>query len=146
MSSLTLANGSPVARRPATSIVCPASASRQVPSAVKFSNARPSGSIRSWHELHSLFARCTASISLNFGSRPLNPLIASSSAGTSGGGGGGGVPRMFSKTNSPRFTGDVRVGFDVTASTAPCVSTPPRVLLAGNRTSRISSPVTSGRP
>ena len=30
-------------------------------------------------------------------------------SGTSGGAGGGGVPRRFSRTNLPRFTGEVRV-------------------------------------
>ena len=38
----------------------------------------------------------------------------------------GGVPRMFSRIHLPRFTGEVRVGFDVTVSIAACVITPPR--------------------
>ena len=58
------------------------------------------------------------------------------------GGGGAGFPRMFSRRKSPRLTGDVRVGLDVTASTVPMVSTPPRGLSGGNLTSRISGPVT----
>ena len=62
--------------------------------------------------------------------------------GISGGGGGGGVPRKLSNTNNPRLTGDVRVGFEVTASTEPSVITPPRMLSAGNLTRRISSPLT----
>ena len=33
--------------------------------------------------------------------------------------GGAGVPRMLSRMNRPRFTGEVRVGFDVTTSTEP---------------------------
>ena len=43
--------------------------------------------------------------------------------------------------NRPRFTGEVRSGFEVTARTVPCVSTPPRGLSAGSFTRRISSPV-----
>ncbi len=61
----------------------------------------------------------------------------------SGGGGGVGNPRMLSKMNKPRLTGDVRVGFEVTTRAAPCVNTPPRGLFAGNATRRISGPVMS---
>ena len=60
--------------------------------------------------------------------------------------GGGGVPRKFASTNRPRFTGDVRSGFDVTSSALPWVSMPPRGLSMGRITLRISSPVTSGMP
>src|SRR4051794_40220321 len=41
----------------------------------------------------------------------------SESSGTFGGGGGGGAPRSCSRTQRPRFTGEVRVGLDVTVST-----------------------------
>ena len=51
---------------------------------------------------------------------------ASSSFGTSGGAGGAGVPRMLSSTNRPRFTGEVRVGFEVTVRMLAWVSSPPR--------------------
>ena len=53
---------------------------------------------------------------------------------------------MLSSTNSPRFTGEVRVGFEVTTSTVPCVSRPPRGLPVGRVTRRISSPFTFGTP
>ena len=56
------------------------------------------------------------------------------------------MPKMLSRMNSPRFTGDVRLGFDVTASNVACVSTPPRGLPAGNSTRRISSPSTPSMP
>src|SRR5580693_2465754 len=56
------------------------------------------------------------------------------SGGMLGGGGGDGVPRMLSRINRPRLTGEVRVGLDVTARTLPMVSTPPRVLSAGSVT------------
>ena len=36
------------------------------------------------------------------------------------------MPRICSMIHLPRFTGDVRVGFDVIVSTLACVSTPPR--------------------
>ena len=60
----------------------------------------------------------------------------------SAGGGGAGVPRMFSRMNWPRFTGEVRVGFEVTSKTDACVSTPPRGLSLGSVTLRISLPLT----
>ena len=47
-------------------------------------------------------------------------------ASTSGGGGGGGVPRSCCRIHCPRFTGDVRLGFDVSVRTLAWVSTPPR--------------------
>ena len=46
---------------------------------------------------------CSRSVSTFF-----DPAAVSSSAGTFGGGSGGGVPRMFSSTHTPRFTGEVR--------------------------------------
>ena len=64
----------------------------------------------------------------------------------SGGGGGAGVPRMLSRMNWPRFTGEVRAGFEVTARIDPCVSTPPRGLSLGSVTWRISLPSTPGIP
>ena len=48
--------------------------------------------------------------------------------------------------NTPRFTGEVRVGLEVTASTVPWVSTPPRGLSGGSETRRISGPVTPSMP
>ena len=53
---------------------------------------------------------------------------------------------MFSSMNTPRLTGDVRDGFDVTDNMVPCVRTPPRGLSAGNSTSRISAPFTPSIP
>ena len=49
---------------------------------------------------------------------------------------------MLSRINTPRLTGEVRVGLEVTISTEPCVSNPPRELSSGNLTRRISLPVT----
>jgi hypothetical protein len=39
--------------------------------------------------------------------------------------------------NNPRFTGDVRLGFEVTANNVACVNTPPRGLSAGSVIRRI---------
>ena len=63
----------------------------------------------------------------------------------SGGGGGGGVPRMFSKTNTPRFTGEVRVGLEVTARTAwpgHTVAQSDRESAAASRDAALSSQAT----
>ena len=49
-----------------------------------------------------------------------------------------GDPKMLSKMNKPRFTGEVRVGFEVTTSIEPWVSSPPRGLSSGRLTRRIS--------
>ena len=56
--------------------------------------------------------------------------------GTFAGGGGGGVPRRFPRIQFPRMTGDVRVAYDVTVSTLPCRSNPPRSLFLSSTTRR----------
>ena len=56
-----------------------------------------------------------------------------------GGGGGGGLPSNCSSTHLPRFTGEVRVGFEVTVSTLACVSRPPRAVPASD--TRFHSPL-----
>ena len=48
---------------------------------------------------------------------------------------------MLSRMNWPRFTGEVRVGLEVTSKIDPCVSTPPRGLSLGSVTLRISLPL-----
>ena len=59
---------------------------------------------------------------------------------------------MFSKIPLPRFTGEVCVEFDVTASMLAWVSTPPRARTAGGRLSsaianlRNSLPEAPGMP
>ncbi len=50
----------------------------------------------------------------------------STSSGTFGGGGGGGVPRIWSRIQRPRLTGEVRVGFEVMVKMLACVKMPPR--------------------
>ena len=57
--------------------------------------------------------------------RPRPPCSRPASA-TSGGGGGGGVPRSCWRIHWPRFTGEVRLGFEVSVRTLAWVSTPPR--------------------
>ena len=56
----------------------------------------------------------------------VSTFCSSWSVGTFGGGGGGGVPSNCSSTHLPRFTGEVRVGFDVTVKMLACVINPPR--------------------
>ena len=48
------------------------------------------------------------------------------SCSRSGGGGGTGAARMFSSSHLPRMVGEVRVGYDVTASTLALPSSPQR--------------------
>ena len=97
---------------------------RHSPVASKFSSEKPSGSITRWQVAHAGFLRCSSSRSRTDSTLP--PSLFSCSVGTFGGGGGGGVPRMFSRIHLPRSTGDVRLGYDVTASTLPWPSRPRR--------------------
>ena len=115
---------SPVVNFPEASIASPPSLSRHAPVPSKCSNAKPIGSIRSWHDAQFGLARCC---SIFCRMVPESGAFLSSSVfTTSGGGGGGGVPRMFSRIHLPRFTGEVRVGFDVMVRIPACVSSPPR--------------------
>src|SRR4051794_34031989 len=104
---------------------------RKRPKALKFSRARPGGSIRIWQEAHRGLSRCKARASRWGGGRSAGLVIVSSRGGTLGGGGEGGEPRMFSRIHLPRLTGDVRVGLEVTVRTLPMVITPPRGSLGG---------------
>src|SRR5262249_42127846 len=110
------------------------SLSRHLPKALKFSKARPRGSIRLWHEPHKRLLRWTLSVSFSVGGLPLMVAATCSIDGIFGGGGGGGVPKRLSRINKPRFTGEVLSGFDVTTRNVPCVRTPPRGLSDGNVT------------
>ena len=76
-----------------------------------------------WQEAQTAFSRC---ISMTCRSVPVS-CFSSFSSGTSGGGGGGGELRICSSTHLPRFTGAVRVGFDVTVRMLAWVKMPPRV-------------------
>src|SRR6185503_2894044 len=108
---------------------------RQEPSASKFSNANPIGSISLWQPAQGSFLRCSVICSrrvITFFS-----LLLSSSGGTFGGGSGGGVPRIFSSTHTPRFTGDVRkFCCQASASTLPCPRSPRRYASSGPRATR----------
>ena len=68
--------------------------------------------------------------------------MSGSTAATFFGGGGAGRPRILSKTQAPRTTGEVVVPLAVTFNTLACVNTPPRWLPAGSGVLRICSPVT----
>src|SRR5581483_6748190 len=97
---------------------------RHCPIASKFSRLSPSGSILAWQLAHTGFARCTSNICRTVSGFP--SLLLNSSAGTFGGGAGGGAARIFSSSHLPRIVGDVRVVYDVTASTLALPSSPKR--------------------
>ena len=80
---------------------------RHFPSASKFSSAKPIGSmslVATGAGLILAVKRSSARASVRIFA---DPPAASSSGGTFGGGSGGGVPRMFSRTQTPRLTGEV---------------------------------------
>src|SRR4030095_15659946 len=98
---------------------------RHDPMASKFSSANPGGSMAEWHVEHTALVRCFASRSRMVGGNA--PPVGSSGGGlTPGGGGGGGGANMLWSGHLPRSTGDVRFGYEVVASIAPCASSPPR--------------------
>ena len=72
--------------------------------------------MRAWHAEHTALLRCCSICSR---SDTALPFFFACSSGTSGGGGGGGVPRRFSRIHFPRWTTDVRFGYDVSVSTLP---------------------------
>src|SRR5258708_38425177 len=99
---------------------------RHLASASKFSSAKPIGSMSLWQLAHGSCLRwsviCSRKVRIFSG-----PPLLSSSGGTFGGGSGGGVPRIFSSTHTPRFTGDVRkFCTHVTERKLPCPSRPRR--------------------
>src|SRR4026208_1866981 len=98
---------------------------RHWPTASKFSRLKPIGSIRAWHDAHTGLARCCSSISRTVVVLP--SLLSSRLVLAFGGGGGTGAARMFSSSHLPRIVGEVRVGYDVTASTLPLPRRPQRV-------------------
>ena len=53
---------SPLVNVPVASMGSPYSALRHMPMALKFSKARPNGSMRLWQELHKASCRCLASV------------------------------------------------------------------------------------
>ena len=79
---------------------------RHMPTASKFSSAKPRGSIREWQTEQEGFTRCWSILWRIVNILPSLPA-SSFKEGTSGGGGGGGVPIMFSSTHLPRIVGEV---------------------------------------
>ncbi len=92
--------------------------------ASKFSRLNPSGSMRAWQLAHTGLARCISSICRTDNGLP--SLLLDSSDGTLGGGAGGGAARIFSSSHLPRMVGEVRVVYEVTASTLALPSSPKR--------------------
>src|SRR2546426_2102931 len=78
----------------------PPSLVRQLPSAEKFSSAKPIGSKSLWQLAQGSFLRCNVCFSRTVKIFPGSPVV-SSSGGTFGGGSGGGVPdRKSTRLNS----------------------------------------------
>src|SRR4029077_20835127 len=90
---------------------------RHSPTPLKFSSAKPSGSIWAWQTAQAAFARCCSIRSRIVGTFTFGGV--SFSDGTSGGGGGGGVPRTFVSNHLPRIVGDVRLAYEVTVRMLP---------------------------
>src|SRR5262245_36090006 len=106
--SAGLLNEVPSGNDPAASIGSPYSAALHRPMALKFSRAKPIGSILLWQLAHTALLRCFSMRSrTDEGGAPPSPF--SVNAGTFGGGAGGGEPRMLVSSHFPRTTGDVRV-------------------------------------
>ena len=98
--------------------------------------------MRPWHDAQIGLARCS---SICWRSDIDVPDLGFIQHGTPGGGGGTGAFRRFSSTHLPRSTTEVRVEYDDTVSTLPCVSTPPRGVPVRS-TLRNSGPCTPGMP
>src|SRR5580692_5031486 len=98
--------------------------------------------MREWHEAQTGLARCS---SMAWRSEAVVPTFEASRLGTFGGGGGGGALRKLSRTHLPRRTTEVRVTYEETVRTLPCVNTPPR-LVPVRSTFRNSVPFTPGMP
>ena len=95
-------------------------ASRHCPTELKFSSAKPGGSMMRWQEAHGRHSCGAAPAAPAPSSAPLSaPLLLSSSVGTFGGGGGGGVLRNVLRMNLPRNTGEVLVATDGQRQDAP---------------------------
>src|SRR5678815_4561439 len=78
--------------------------------------------------------------------RTAAPGLLSILVSTPGGGGVIGNPRMLFRSHFPRRTGEVRSGYDVVASSAPCASRPPRWFGFVSVTRRKRLPYTPGIP
>src|SRR5436305_532665 len=98
--------------------------------------------MRVWHPAHIGLARC---FSICCRIVPLRGPPLASIEPTPGGGGGGGAFKTFSRIHFPRKTGEVRVGYDVTSKTLPCVRTPLRSV-PSRSTRRKFLPLTPGIP
>ena len=89
----------------------------------------------SWQLAHVAFDRCSPNRSRK---DSVFEIVFSFSGGKFGGGGGGGAPNRFPRIQFPRITGEVRVAYDVTASTLPCRNNPPRCASGFNAEVRVT--------
>src|SRR6185295_19474296 len=111
-------NFTPSGNTPDASMALPASLSRHLPTASKFSIAKPIGSMRAWQLAHAGLARCWVIASRMDRVFPASePSVFR--AGIFGGGGGGGEESRFSNTHLPLSTGDVRVEYEVSVRMLP---------------------------
>ena len=113
--------------------------------ASKFSKPKPSGSILAWHEAQLGLARC-CSIRCRSVAGELDVLRRPSARARRAAAGAAACRGSASRIHLPRFTGEVRVGFDVTVRTLACVSTPPRRLVGQRRPGGTRSPVDARDP
>ena len=72
--------------------------------------------------------------------------LSSLSSPAPGGGGGGGVPRMFSSIHLPRLTGEVRVGFEVSARMLACGQDAAALVAGQSNAAELRLPCTPGMP
>ena len=119
------------------SIENPASMVRHWPVPSKFSSESPIGSMILWQAAHTGLLRCSSIRSRT--EAGFAPTTDSLRGGTFGGGSGGGLPRIFSRIHLPRWTGEVRLAFEVTSSMLPWPRRPRRASL-GTVTRRKSGP------
>src|SRR5450432_445080 len=82
----------------------------------------PMLSMLSWHPEHAGLARCCARMSFWV----VAVIVSVGKGGTLAGGAGGGAQSNWLRTKAPRLTTEVRVGYDVTASTPAMVKSPAR--------------------
>jgi hypothetical protein len=113
--------------------------------ALKFSSAKPTGSITPWQEPQEGFARWASRRSRTvvvMTALPSPSMLVS----TPGGGSGGGAPWVLPSIQAPRMTGEVRVAVEVTVRMLPCPSSPRRCVSAGSCTFLKFAPCTPAMP
>src|SRR5688572_22344329 len=109
----------PSTSTPAESIAPSFVESRHCPTGLKFSSAKPTGSMFRWHDAHTAFERCNSSCWRTVVGFSFDALASSGGITISVGGGSGGVLRRVDITYLPRMTGEVRFATDVNERMLP---------------------------